>query len=482
MTAPPTNPWHSIKQILDGSDQSRGVEEPETQSTDQPVTGDESLRTRDEVRTPTRTQQDEQAPQGNGNAPPAQNTPSVQGRSSDDASTLTKVLGTLGARARRTSPSERRTYRLASSVRLPWLVGIVLFLLIALAAALLIGRTGNEVDVPQEVLNYQETLTQSAAQSVRRSANEGVDDLQALSSALTPFLSTNEAQSTELTESLRGLAQVQNRYLQLYVIDEQGEVLANASVEGEEPAYDPLDIVAPFDGSGMSYAWQSGDSPVPIILQYAPLPEQDGQSRTIIGWYDPAFFRFPLSAAGSGEIWLVNEQGQVIGARQGFTAFQELPRQPLRDAAAQGAAGESGTMVASDSPDSQEIVSFAPVAGGGPSGSLGWSVVTARSVDSISLPETDARRQGLTIAAVIALAAIVVFGWLWIQVLRPLFNVQREAERLAYGDLSRGVEVVRYDEIGLVARALERIRVLLVRRRIQGEQPLRNNETTKKES
>jgi HAMP domain-containing protein len=357
----------------------------------------------------------------------------------------------------------------------------VLFLLIALAAALLIGRTGNEVDVPQEVLNYQETATQSAAQSVRRSANEGANDLQALSSALTPFLSTDEAQSTELTEALRAIAQLQNRYLQLYVIDEQGEVLANAAAEGDEPSYDPLEIVDPFEEGGMSYAWQSEEAPVPVILQYAPLPEQDGQSRAVIGWYDPAFFRFPLSAAGPGEVWLVNDQGQVIGARQGFTAFQELPRQPLRDAAAQGAAGESGTIVASDSPDNREIISFAPVAGGGPSGSLGWSVVTTRSVDSVSLPETNARRQGFVIAVVIWLSIIVVFGWLYIQVLRPLFRLQREAERLAYGDLSRGVEVVRYDEIGLIARALERIRVLLVRRRVQGERPLRNGETTEKE-
>lgn len=393
-----------------------------------------------------------------------------------------RLIDILTGRARRTSPAERRTYRLASSVRLPWIIGLVLFFIIALAAALLIGRTENDTEVPQAVLNSQETLTQSAAQSVRRSANEGVDDLQAFSSALRPFLATDTAESTELTEALRGLAQVQNRYLQLYVIDDQGEVLANSADEEGDPAYDPLEIVDPFEETGMSRARQAEETPVPIILQHAPLPEQDRQPRAIIAWYDPAFFRFPLQTAGPGEVWLVDAQGRVIGARQGFTAFQELPRQSLRDAAAQAADGRSDTVVVSANPSSPEIISFAPVAGGGPAGSLGWSVVTSRSVEDVSLPQTNARRQGLTIAAVIALATVVVFGWLWLQLLRPLFKLQREAERLAYGDLSRGVEVVRYDEVGLTARALERIRILLVRRRIQGDRPLQGSDKTEKES
>jgi nitrate/nitrite-specific signal transduction histidine kinase len=88
------------------------------------------------------------------------------------------------------------------------------------------------------------------------------------------------------------------------------------------------------------------------------------------------------------------------------------------------------------------------------------------------LPETTIRRQILVFAIVLALMTIVVFGWLWILVLRPLLRLQGEAERLAYGDLSRNVEVIRYDEIGLIARALERIRILLIRQRVQrGKRP-----------
>jgi hypothetical protein len=78
------------------------------------------------------------------------------------------TLGKLVQLARRTNLLQGRVYRLASSVRLPWIIGLVLFLLLALAAALFIGRTGDEVQVPQAILDNQESVTQSAAQSVRR--------------------------------------------------------------------------------------------------------------------------------------------------------------------------------------------------------------------------------------------------------------------------------------------------------------------------
>ena len=380
------------------------------------------------------------------------------------------TLGRLGRLARRTIPTKGRTYRLASSVRLPWIVGLVLFLLIALAAALLIGRRNDEVQVPQAILDNQEVITQSAAQSVRRSANEGVDDLAAFSSTLAPI---DPNRVTSLAGPLEGAARIHSRYLGLYTIDEQGEVVSAAG-KGR-PVPDPLRFVDPFAEAGMGNAAKVEGSPLPIILQYAPLPRQGGQARAVIGEYDPSFFRFPLSVADPGEAWLVTGGGRVIGSRGGFTAFQELPRRPLREAAARAAQGESGTTVVPGSLGRQEIVAFAPVSGIGPAGELGWSVVTARSVDSISLPETNARRQGIIVAIVIALTTAVVFGWFWIFVLRPLFRLQSEAERIAYGDLSRNVEVIRYDEIGLIARALERTRVLLVRQRVQGDRPPRKS-------
>ena len=387
------------------------------------------------------------------------------------------ALGKLIQLARRTNPTRGRAYRLSSSVRLPWIIGLVLFLLLALAAALLVGRTGDEVRVPDAILDYQESITQTAAQSVRRSLNEGVDDLAAFSATLAP-IDPNRAVS--LVGPLKGAAEVHDRYLGLYVIDAQGKVLER--VPEDRPTPDTLVLVDPFEKPGMGNARRVEGSPVPIVLQYAPLPKRGGQARAVIGEYDPSFFRFPLVVADPGEVWLVTSEGRVIGSRGGFTAFQELPRRTLREATARAAQGESGSTVVPGSAGRQEIVAFAPVGGTGPAGTLGWSVVTARSVDSVSLPETNARRQGLILAIVLALTTAVVFGWLWIFVLRPLLRLQREAERIAYGDLSKNVEVIRYDEIGLVARALERIRVLLVRQRVQGDRPPQKRPPVEKEN
>jgi HAMP domain-containing protein len=56
-------------------------------------------------------------------------------------------------------------------------------------------------------------------------------------------------------------------------------------------------------------------------------------------------------------------------------------------------------------------------------------------------------------------------------VLRPLALLEDEAERVAYGDLSRSVPVVHFDEVGRIARALERLRLQLIGRRVRASSP-----------
>jgi HAMP domain-containing protein len=385
-------------------------------------------------------------------------------------------MDSLRERTRRPSSDQARTRRLTNTIRLPWIVGLVVFLLLALATALLIGRTGDAIQVPQAILDDQESIARSSAQSVRRSVNEGVDDLRALSMILGPL---DPGNIKPFESSLNDTAEGYDRYLALYLIDAGGEVLASAG--GSEPRADTLDLISPFAEAGMGKATAQEDSKVPVILQYAPLQKGAGEARALVGQYDPSFFRFSLEAAEPSEVWLVDKDGRVIGSREGFTAFQGLPRQPLREAAEQAAGGDSGATVVPSSLGRQEIVSFAPVAGPGLAGDLGWSVVTARSVDSIALPETNAQRNGLLIAGLLALFTVLIFGWLYISVLRPLFSLQEEAERLAYGDLSRSVRVFRYDEIGVIARTLERIRVLLIRRRVQEREPSQSTSSEERE-
>jgi methyl-accepting chemotaxis protein len=204
-----------------------------------------------------------------------------------------------------------------------------------------------------------------------------------------------------------------------------------------------------------------------VIQQFAPITPAGSGSLLLVGHYDPRFLRFSLGAAIPGEAWIVNDRGEALGSVGAWKPFAQLPRQALRDAAARAVAGESGVAVVGGSIDSQELVGYAPVTGVGPAGQLGWGVVTTRSVSSLALPAGEARRQGILLGIVTAMLALLVFGWLYLVVIHPIARIQREAERLAYGDLSKAVEVIRYDEIGLVGRALERLRILLIRKSVR---------------
>jgi methyl-accepting chemotaxis protein len=182
----------------------------------------------------------------------------------------------------------------------------------------------------------------------------------------------------------------------------------------------------------------------------------------LVGYYDAAFMRFGLDVSRPGNAWVVNGRGQAVGRRVGRRRLETLPRATLRNAAVRGASDRTGARSVGGSIDTQEVVGYAPVSGLGPAGGLGWSVVAARDVGSFSLPQTDARRQALMAGVAVGVLVLLIFGWLYLMVIGPLLRMQREAERLAHGDLSHSVEVVRYDEIGLIGRALERLRVRLI--------------------
>ncbi len=118
--------------------------------------------------------------------------------------------------------------------------------------------------------------------------NEGVDDLAAFSAILAPI---NPDQTGPLGKPLQGAAEVHARYLSLYVIDDGGKVL-HAAGKGR-PTPEPLELVKPFEKAGMRNAARVEGSPVPIILQYAPLPERDGEGPGHRGGVRPVVLPLP---------------------------------------------------------------------------------------------------------------------------------------------------------------------------------------------
>jgi HAMP domain-containing protein len=368
-------------------------------------------------------------------------------------------------RARRTTPTEPGTYRLASSIQLPWSIGLATLLILAVAIAVLVGRTGEStLRVPQVVLDYQEQITRDAAQSVRRSLNEGVGDLDELAQVLAALGSTR---SSELDGPLREFARAHGRYRSVIGIDSRGRIVAQAGPAPPRSALTspPIHLERP---AVREVPRASGKAP--LIEQMAPVTAAGSPIRALVAYYDPGFMRFPLEVSKPGNAWVVNARGLAVGARvSARPRLGSLPRRRLRQAARRAISNLSGAHSVGGSLDTQEVVGYAPVSGTGPAGRLGWGVVATRDVAGFSLPQTETRRQALMAGVVLGVLAVLLFGWLYVVLVSPLLRLQREAERLSHGDLSRNVEVVRYDEIGLVARSLERLRIRLIRDRVRTE-------------
>jgi HAMP domain-containing protein len=385
-------------------------------------------------------------------------------------------------RARRRPPEEPRTYRLGSSIRLPWGLGLACLLLVAMVVGALVGRIDEEeFRVPDAVLRYQETVTNIAAESVRKSINEGVDDLvefsgvvAGLTSGAPPGAPDEIPPPDKLGSALKSLGDVHGRYTALYVLDSSGAIVVSV---GDQPLPELLQPGPPYQTAGTLPARERpGEAGGVLIQQYAPL-QLGIEPDSVIAHYDPQFLSSPLQAAAPGEAWVVNRQGRVIASIEG-AGFVQLPRQSLRDAAGKALNGETGVVHTSGSIDEQEIIGYAPVTGPGSGGQLGWVVVTSRSVSGLELPGLKVRAQGILAGLAIGVLALLIFGWLYAVVIWPTLRLQAEAERLAYGDLSKPVQIIRYDEIGLVARALERMRVLLIRKKVHAGGPGRTASET----
>lgn len=360
------------------------------------------------------------------------------------------------------------TIRLANSVRIPWALGLFALLALAIGTILLVGQASeHDFRVPQALLDYQEQVTVGAAQTVRRGVNEGIYDVTEFGRVFNTAAAKGRGPDlAELNRTLDAFSSEHGRYTTVYVVDPQQHVIA--SVDGE-PHPENLDPQPPYQAAGMQdgKAGPGGDGIV--IPQYAPMENFDGY--TVVAEYDFKFLQYPLQLNQPGDAWVVNSDGRVVGSLGGTGPLTELPQPVLREVATRAEHGGTGALATGGSIDREQVVGYTPITGPGPSGQQGWSVVSSRGVINFSLPQSNLRRQGLLVGVLLALISAIVFGWIYIIVIRPLLRLQREAERIAYGDLARHVEVVRYDEIGLVARALERIRVLLIRRRITERRP-----------
>lgn len=351
-------------------------------------------------------------------------------------------------RARRTPGDNPRTYRLANTVRLPFAVGAAALLVVALGTSLLVGRVrAHELEVPGAVRDAQAAVATEVAESVRRGLNEGLDDVTQLSREID--------RAPDRAAALAAFLAIHGRYRSVQLIGSDGRVLAAAGA--------PVTPAATFDDGGARLVATVRSTGV-TLAESAPVA--DGKRR-VVAMYDPSFLRFPIGVAAPGDAWIVDRGGRVVSGLSAAAPATRLQGPGLDAAARRATAGRDGVAVTAGGRSSREIVAWTPIRGAGAAGDLGWGVVTVRRVDAAGLGGTGTRSQAMAIGAALALTTIAVFWWMRMTILVPLLEMQREAERLAYGDLSAPVRVRRYDDIGMIGRALERCRILLIRSRMR---------------
>lgn len=342
------------------------------------------------------------------------------------------------------NPGRATVRSLPGGVVVPWLAGLVSLLVVAAGTLVVLGRTGDSA-VPRDLVLTRASLASATAESVRKGLDEAVDDLAVLADVL------DERDESQWARLMADFVELHDRYPVVYVLDEDRAPSHVAGTGSPRPAQvpDPLP-----QSPGLAAPVDAGQTPV--LQAWVPLEAADGTRRLLVGRYEARFFGVALSQLAPGTAYLVDADRRVVGATTGFLAFEALPAM-LDDPAQRVLEGPDWV----GDVEGRVVRTASAVRGESPAGRLGLAVVSGVDVRSLALPSYEARRLMVLVSSLAALLSLLSFFWFYLAVVGPVRRVAREAERIAFGDRSSPVHVVRYDEIGLVTRALERCRTLL---------------------
>ncbi|MEU1847905.1 HAMP domain-containing protein [Streptomyces sp. NPDC019990] len=338
-------------------------------------------------------------------------------------------------------------------VRGPLALTAVLLLLWCLPVGLLLNRTDDSVSIPAAMVNDQRDRTDLVADRVRRALNEAQADLVSTSR----LIDGDNADATR--KVLEAALREHTRYQTLYVLSEDGEIVARAGEEPNSPWSDDKDLpLVRVSGKG---------SKKPVVQVGAPVPDSKGQ--TVVGEVRIEFLNSLLKRPGLGEVRVVNSEAETLAASDGFLAFEELPRDALTDLVRAGSvhvgAGpvENGLLIREGR--GTTVAAAAPFSGGGVAADIGWTVVSWQNAEDFQITPYQ-REDRSVLAGLLGLALIVVcLGWVHLVVARPMRALASSAEKLADGDL-KSVLYPRYqDEVGAVIRSLELLRQQLQARK-----------------
>jgi hypothetical protein len=335
-------------------------------------------------------------------------------------------LGGTPARAGR-----RRRMRVAT-----WLAtGLTTAAVLGWSAGVLLTVGSRDVTVPDMVVTSIRNQTTAATEALRRSLNDGLADLTSVAS----LAGGGRDGAVDLRSSLDELIAGQSRYRSVYLVDQSGRA---TSVAGRQP----LRTAEPLPAEpGLSL--RRGDAPVPVVFASTPLP--NGQA--LVGEFDLDHISRLLGRA-PGSVQLVDNGLRTIAATDGFIAFAELSAE-LRDSAVKSGEGRP-VATKQEGTTGRAVVVSAPLRGGA-SGELGWKVVAEQPVTELALPGSELRRNAMVAALVAAILALLLFGWQYLLLIRPLRRVASAADEIVAGRYKSVIYPQHQDQIGTIASCLE---------------------------
>jgi methyl-accepting chemotaxis protein len=300
------------------------------------------------------------------------------------------------------------------------------------ALALLANR---EAPVPDAVVTSIRDQTNRATDALRRSMNDGLADLNAISVLVEP------KGEGALWPALDELIATQRRYRSVYLVDSRG--MADQHV-GRPPLRVPE---PPPNRAGIRQQNNSGR--VPVIFAQVPF---GNTGKTLVGEFDLDHIAGMLGQA-PGKVRLVDADFRTISATHGYIAFQQLTGSGFQHVVT---LAQRGDPIAEIQPAAGGTAIIAATAVyGGEIGKVGWTVVGENPVTELALPANDLRRDAMLVALLGLLLAGLLLGWHLFAVIRPLRRVARAAIGITAGDRDSVIYPQRQDEIGTIASCLE---------------------------
>ncbi|WP_086668274.1 hypothetical protein [Lentzea kentuckyensis] len=316
----------------------------------------------------------------------------------------------------------------------PWLVGLILFSLLAGGATAYLARPRAVAPVPQSVLDARRESTAAAAQAITRSLNGGLSSMAEIATVVEESL---KQRNRALLIPFRARI-----WKSLYVLDQTTRTVVAQVGEAAQPAVlgEPLPKEAGMKIAQVGTAHQ--------IVQYTPVGKPADAKYLLVGHYDPNRLSDLLTVAGAEGTWLVDKTGSVIA---GVGAVKQPPDGFVPPAADPGENAVGSR--AQQTGDRTDVLAWSSLTGRAPANALGWSVVSNKPVTDVAVATDDSRRRALTAGGMLAALIVVVFAALYLFVQRPirrLRQVSGEAEPARPGP--------KHGEAGRVARTFAQAR------------------------